>query len=719
MCEILAPAGGIDSAYAAINAGADAIYLGLSRFSARNSAENFDIEGFSRLSRYARALGVKIYVAMNTLVKDSELEGFLNTLIDVWNAGADAIILADIFLGKFIKENYPEIKLHLSTQAGVCNVYGAVLAKEYGFDRVILARETPIDEIRLITKIIETEVFVQGALCTCFSGQCYMSSFAGGNSGNRGKCKQPCRKLYSVDRNGFEDLAYRLSLADLSVGEKIFDLAEAGVLSFKIEGRMRRPEYVAAAVKYYKNLLKNSVSPSDFSSLKRTYNRGNYTKGLAFGQDKSFVSSAVQGHIGEFVGTIKVENGKYCCYSVERFVKGDSFKILRGGKEIGGADFAQNIPHGFILSSKSRLRSGDKVFVTTDTTLNAALLTDRKKIKVALSLRFCKGERAEVRFGAFTILGDSALQAAKNRPLTENDIKACFNKVDKYPFDIEYVSIETDGVFVPSAEINALRRKAFAEFFDYISANKNVQAVARHSLPNIKSAKNDRIAVISCQSLKTAADFTIYKPQSYLSVDFDVKGLFLYLPPFMTSAEIEQIKPEIKKFSGIYCDGSWAIGLAQEIKITLFAGTGFNISNRVDVAVCPSSYMVLSKELTYSEQKELSVENAFALSSGNIKVMDLIYCPFGRRCAECDKRQTYTLTDENGRRFPIRRYNVADCRFEVYNCANLIGSSPVGTFIDCSLGASPDELIDIRSDEQMQKEYFKSYTQGHGNSPVL
>ena len=128
MCEILAPAGGIDSAYAAINAGADAIYLGLSQFSARSSAENFDIEGFSRLSRYARALGVKIYVAMNTLVKDSELEGFLNTLIEVWNAGADAIILADIFLGKFIKENYPEIKLHLSTQAGVCNVYGAVLA---------------------------------------------------------------------------------------------------------------------------------------------------------------------------------------------------------------------------------------------------------------------------------------------------------------------------------------------------------------------------------------------------------------------------------------------------------------------------------------------------------------------------------------------------------------------------------------------------------------
>ena len=211
MSEILAPAGSKNSALAAINAGADAIYLGLDKFSARSAAENFDEKNLSDTVKYAHAFGVKVYVALNTVVKDDEVNAFLSSAVRAWNFGADALILQDIFLGKFLKEKRSEIKLHLSTQAGVCNVYGARLAKECGFDRVILARETKLSDIAEICKIIETEVFVQGALCTCFSGQCYMSSFAGGNSGNRGKCKQPCRKLYSVDREGFDSPAYRLS----------------------------------------------------------------------------------------------------------------------------------------------------------------------------------------------------------------------------------------------------------------------------------------------------------------------------------------------------------------------------------------------------------------------------------------------------------------------------------------------------------------------------
>ncbi|MGN0817884.1 MAG: peptidase U32 family protein, partial [Candidatus Coproplasma sp.] len=235
--EILAPAGDEESAYAAINAGADAIYLGLTAFSARSSAKNFDLSSLEKLISYAHALGVKIYVAMNTLVKDGEVESFINGAISAHNAGADAIIIQDIFLGKYLKQTYPQIVLHLSTQAGVNNVYGALLAREYGFDRVILARETRLEDIKSIAKIIETEVFIQGALCSCFSGQCYLSSFAGGNSGNRGKCKQPCRKLYSIDRKGWDERAYRISLSDLSVGEDIKKLIDAGVYSFKIEGR--------------------------------------------------------------------------------------------------------------------------------------------------------------------------------------------------------------------------------------------------------------------------------------------------------------------------------------------------------------------------------------------------------------------------------------------------------------------------------------------------
>ena len=339
MSEILAPAGDKNSAFAAINAGADAVYMGLKQYSARSSAENFDYDSLEEICAYAHAFGVKIYVAMNTLVKDGEIEDFLNGITEAHNRGADAIILSDIFLGKYLKENCPDLNLHLSTQAGVCNVYAARLAKEYGFSRVILSRETDIEDIKAIAEEIETEVFVQGALCTCFSGQCYLSSFAGGNSGNRGKCKQPCRKKYVLEGAAETDPLYRLSLSDLCVGEGIKKLIDAGVYSFKIEGRMRRPEYVAAAVGYYKKLIENSAQNSDLSALKRTYNRGNYTKGLAFGQGKSFLSPLVQGHIGEYVGTVKVENGKFICYSPQKFVKGDGFKILRDGKEIAGATY--------------------------------------------------------------------------------------------------------------------------------------------------------------------------------------------------------------------------------------------------------------------------------------------------------------------------------------------------------------------------------------------
>ena len=253
--EILAPAGDTATARAALNAGADAVYLGMTRFSAREGAANFAREELRATVLHAHLLGAKVYVCLNTLVKDDETEGFFEAARTAYECGADAVLLQDIFLGKVLKEAYPQMTLHLSTQAGCCNEWGARLAKEYGFSRVVLARETAAEDIAAIAKIIETEVFVQGALCACFSGQCYLSSFAGNNSGNRGRCKQPCRKRYSIDRAGYEERAYALSPSDLSLGRRVRELQEYGVCSLKIEGRMRRPEYVAAAVSYYRAIL--------------------------------------------------------------------------------------------------------------------------------------------------------------------------------------------------------------------------------------------------------------------------------------------------------------------------------------------------------------------------------------------------------------------------------------------------------------------------------
>ena len=485
--ELLAPAGNAACALAAIHNGADAIYLGYSAFSARAQADNFELEALEELVSRAHFLGVKVYVAMNTLVKNGELEDFFRTLLSVWGVGADAIILQDIFLGKYVHEHYPEIVLHLSTQAGVCEEYGAKLAKEYGFSRVILARETPLEEIRKITKIIETEVFVQGALCTCFSGQCYFSSFAGGNSGNRGRCKQPCRKLYSYDREGFEDKAYALSPSDLSVGENIEKLIEAGVTSFKIEGRMRREEYVGSAVAYYRSIL-DGVGDTEkrLSDLRRAYNRGNYTLGLAFGQDKKFLSRNVQRHIGEKVGVIKVVDGKYLVESSFTPVKGDGFKILRGGVEVGGAYFEAQQKRGFSLTSKSRLKNGDGVFITTDTQMAQRVLSAEKRRKIELFLRFAVNEPAVAicRYGEGKIRLETSypLPEATGKALEKTEIETCFRKTDQLPVEPMFDCIEIVGApFMAKSQLNAFRREVYARLYENLTVNQNT-AYALQSL---------------------------------------------------------------------------------------------------------------------------------------------------------------------------------------------------------------------------------------------
>lgn len=726
MTEILAPAGDNESALAAINAGADAIYLGLTSFSARSSARNFDLQAFEKLAARARLFGVKVYVAMNTLVKQSELESFVQTAVEVWNAGADAIIIQDAFLGKYLKRTYPQMVLHLSTQAGVCNVYGAEFAKECGFSRVILARETKLEDIKQITKIIETEVFVQGALCTCFSGQCYLSSFAGGNSGNRGKCKQPCRKRYRIDRDGFDTSAYRISLSDLSVGEDIKTLVEAGVSSFKIEGRMRRPEYVSAAVSFYKKILSGSVGDGDLSALKRTYNRGNYTKGLAFGQDKSFISSAVQGHIGEYIGTVTVVNGKYFCANREKRTAGDGFKILRGGSELCGAVFGGEAKGGFYLESSVRLKNGDKVFITTDVALNNALALKSRKIPVEISFYATAGKAPKAVINGKEYTACFTAQKAGNKPLKEEDIKKCFNKVDIYPFEVSYVEIVADGVFIPLSELNSFRRKCYGDFYDSLTKSGNERI---ESIQPIQSFTSEQVctktAVVSRSLNGIKADIGILKPDDYF---VDLSALYssfncekyLYLPPYLTNEEIEKLEEAIVPFDGVYGEGNYAIPLAKKLNKKLFAGTGLNLSNSVSLFEIKADYVALSKELTVRETQSLQRGNTFCLTAGGIKVMDLIYCPFSRTCSKCDKRNFYTLADEENRAFPLRRYKTSECRFELFNCNPLVGKNyGTGTLADLTCEQYPAEISAIINDIEKLKKHYKNYTKGHTENPVL
>lgn len=790
--EILSPAGNAECARAALNAGADAIYLGYGQFSARASAENFDGEGMKSIIDEAHFYGAKVYVAMNTLVKDSELKDFVAALLFVWSLGADAIIIQDIFLGKAIKKSYPKIVLHLSTQAGVCNVNGALLAKEYGFSRVILARETPLAEIGKIAEIIETEVFVQGALCTCFSGQCYFSSFVGGQSGNRGRCKQPCRKKYAYDRtpiskDGAEKAAdvhsknYALSLSDLSVGEDISALIKAGVTSFKIEGRMRRKEYVAAATEYYAKIL-SGVSDAEktlaLSDLKRAYNRGNYTKGLAFLQDKRLLSPYVQGHIGERAGTVKVIGGKYFVESGYAFSAGDAFKIVRDKEEIGGATFVKNDKRGFYISSKTRLKNGDGVFVTTDNRSLERVLSVRKNIPVTLKITMDAGEYGVATDGNVTVRTHGVLERATGRALTEEEIKECFLKSDSLPVDVRFFEVKTSGAFLPKSLLNAFRREFYAAlkadrtkyaneqysaddffYFSYLQSARDgaeTQEKIAAVTENAAASQEEKIVKIA-RSFSAADDqagvrIAVLKPDDYgalcapeekkdsLFGDFCGEK-YLYYPAFCKAETEEAISRAIKAgmADGVYAENYSALMFAKQTGCRLFAGSGFNLTNAVSAieAIRESSvsYYVLSKEISKNEQEALigtatkSVrKQAFVLALGGIKLMDLCYCPFGRTCGVCDKRNEYTLTDENGRAFSVRRYKdgSGECRFEIYNCASLIGvaAKNAGRIIDASTKKDENaikgaNLRGILRNEETQKALFSPYTYGHVRNSVI
>lgn len=750
MCEILAPAGDEAAFFAALHSGADAVYLGLQNFSARAGAANFTAERLAQLIRTAHMLGVRVHVALNTLVKERELPAFFASAEEAWNAGADALIVQDLFLGAALKRLCPQLVLHLSTQAGVCNVYGARQAKRCGFSRVILARETPFAEIAAIAGEIETEVFVQGALCTCVSGQCYLSSFAGGNSGNRGLCKQPCRKRYTVDRKGFEEPSFALSLADLCVGERVKELVAAGVASFKIEGRMRSAAYVGAAVQYYRDILGGAggaALSADLSDLKRAYNRGDYTAGYAFGEGKDLHARMVQGHVGERVGTLarfsKNEKSAYI-RSAFRPREGDGFKLLRAGREVGGAAWRSSFgmdAGGFFLPAERGWQVGDEVRLTLDNALSERIGARRRAAAVGLSCRFAAGAAPEViargRFGERRFVAEFFAERARSSSLTEEEVRRCFSRTDGLPLSVTFDRVEVgEGVFVVRSSLNAFRRAVFAGIAEALAGGprpavslvreprpagsladgahthasltggsraagrvateqpkgESGEGFASAELPEralCNAVGGGGIAVIdddfssSCYE-RHRIGYAVFKPSDYKNASQIAEFLqiskyyawhtWLYLPAFVTGAELARIEPYAAEFYGIYGEGVWSAQFCRERGLRLFAGTGWNLFNGIAASGAyaeGAERLALSKELSAAEFSETGVQGAFALTGGGVKVMDLVHCPFGRDCVSCDRRRAYTMTDEAGRKFPLLRYETSVCRFELYNAALL------------------------------------------------
>ena len=294
--ELLAPAGGPEQFRAAVNAGCDAVYLGGSLFNARIGAGNFTLDEIKDALDYGHLRGVRTFVTMNTLMDDKDIPRAVKFASQLYEMGVDALIIQDYGLGYAIREALPGMELHLSTQATISSPEGVIAAQKMGYKRTVLSRELTLDEIRACAEAGEIEVFIHGALCICYSGQCQLSRYIGGRSGNKGLCAQPCRLPYTYrdkDGNLIPD-THPLSPKDLCTIDHLGELIDAGVASFKIEGRMKSPEYVATVVSIYRKyideyLAKGSytVSREDKTALLQAFNREGFTEGYLYGDPGS------------------------------------------------------------------------------------------------------------------------------------------------------------------------------------------------------------------------------------------------------------------------------------------------------------------------------------------------------------------------------------------------------------------------------------------------
>ena len=685
MFELLAPAGNSECFFAAINNGANAVYIGLSDFSARKNAENFTKENIRYYVAYAHIFNVKVYVAVNTLVKNAELDDFVSTVKYAYEAGADAFIVQDVFLAETLKNTFPEIVLHLSTQGGVNNVEGAEYALRKGFSRVILARETQINEIKEIAKVTETEVFVHGALCSSFSGHCYISSFVGGNSGNRGLCKQPCRRAYTLETSENKG-KYAISLSDLCLIDKLKDLKEAGVKSVKIEGRMRTPEYVASVVKAYRKAIDEGVS--DTTEIKKTFNRGDFTSGYPFGAAADIISDKIQNHKGLKVGLVGKlsKNDRIIVETDETFDAGSGFKIIRNGYEVGNA---VALSRGKVLAYKGNVKIGDQVNITKDVGLATELLEKSKKTPVEILVYATEGDYLTAVCGDYAVRSDKILEKAKTKPITEEELSLNFSKTDKYPFMPTVKAIVTGEPFVLKSALNNLRATLYEKLFYGESKAKAVDGDFLE-IPKFQNEISDSYNLLISDDFndKKLGYTFIYFPDDYDVIAKKKHSAYLFVPSFLTEDDIVKIKELSEYFDGFYADGLSGVAIAESLSKPFIAGLGLNVFNKFDESALlaeGAKAIAVSKELSLQEISDFGADRV-VFTNGNIMLAELLYCPYGRNCKNCNRKNINELTDELGHKFSIRRYKInGRCRFELYN----------GTILNVSTDIYGGKLINL------------------------
>lgn len=720
--EILAPVGNLDMLYAGIAAGADAFYLALDDFGARAYAENFTLENIEEIIDYAHFFDRKVFITMNTLLKDSDIDRAISYLEKLYQFGVDGILIQDIGFYSIIKDQVPGLDLHASTQMAVRDYYGAKALMDLGFKRIVIARETPIDEIRKIAKLpCEKEVFVHGSLCVSFSGECLMSSYFGERSANRGRCAGPCRQKYDLKSDGkVLGNDYYLNMKDLNVIDNIDELMDLGIDCLKIEGRMKTPEYVYNTVTAYRDKLNKGTHNKE--KLRDITNRG-YTKGFIFGQKKDYIlrENDVK---HRSVGKVFLKNNKKVFIANSDLAKGDNLEVTTDRNKKLPLTLTEDIKKGdlYFLDKYKDAKIDSDILMLNAENIKEDLekgLGFYKNLPVKLSFKAHLKEKASLKISYKDIEVEAQskdiVEKSQKIAIGKEDIRDNLDRFKDEIFKAENIDIEiNEGIFLRKKTINKLRRDAIALLKEklarpykrekitikkpqlggekHISAEKNIELMTNQINPELLKGF-DKVYIKS------------YDPKYK---DFN---LYLNLDSHM-DYEIEELLAYLKENSikGVIFNNYRDLAFIDDFKK---AGIKIRIGRYLNVM---NSY-AFDFYSGFAERIESSVENTLqtinqnsksypveAMTYGRIELMNMVHCPFSTikkcglvGCETCKFRQGELVNINKDRMKIIRNNGIS--KIYPYNIA--------GIEEDLFEGQT-SFLISVFSDEDL-RDYDKGY----------
>ena len=611
--EILAPAGSRESLVAGVRCGANAVYLGGKALNARRNAGNFNNEELREAVAYCHARDVKVYLTVNTLCKDGELSDAYELIQHALICGVDAFIVQDMGVVKMIRDCFPEARIHASTQMSVMTPEGFAALKDMGVARAVLPREMSADEIAEIRKStdMELEMFIHGALCMSVSGQCGLSAMIGQRSGNRGLCAQPCRLSFSADNSG----GFDLSLKDLSLIKQLKEVSALGIVSLKIEGRMKRPEYVAAAVTAIKKAIDGEYLPADEKILKSVFSRSGFTQGY--------------------------------------------FENKRDNSMFGIRQKEDVVAAKPVLKELSHLYDNENPLVPMN--IEFECVKDKPVILRATAL----GKTVE-------ITGETP-EAAVNKPMTEESLRERLTKLGGTQFYAENVKITLgEGLIVPASKINALRREA-AERLSCEEERKPIcLPLPVIALGNEKGAPYFTARFSSADQIPDSHPFKrVFIPIWSRDEDFIDNRAGVELPRglFGKEKELAERLEQLRKLGvkNALCGNIGSYRLAEKMGFEVYGDFGLNIFNSISANEINSP--ILSFELALDEANRINAKDTGIIAYGRLPLMLTRNCPVKNNigCGRCGKKGA--LTDRKGARFPVV------C--SPYPCVEILNSVPL------------------------------------------